>query len=178
MRRKIYTRTGDKGETSLYGGKKVFKNDIRVNAYGIVDELNSLLGIALSKIQEKKIADFIGKIQGDLFLIGSYLAGARTDLSILKSRVKEMEKIIDWTDGELPELKNFIIPTGTETAAFLFYARATARRCERELVELSTSEPVDPKVLIYFNRLSDLLFEMARYLNFKEGVKEIIWKSR
>lgn len=175
---KIYTRTGDEGKTSLYGGKRVFKNDIRVDAYGTADELNSLLGAALSKIKEEKVSNFISGIQEDLFLIGSTLAGAKSNLSILEIRVGEMERMIDWADEKLSELKNFILPAGAEDATFLFYARAVARRCERKIVKLDQKEPVDPKLLIYINRLSDLLFEMARYLNFKAGVKETIWKSR
>ncbi|MBI3380184.1 cob(I)yrinic acid a,c-diamide adenosyltransferase [Candidatus Gottesmanbacteria bacterium] len=178
MRVKIYTKTGDEGKTSLYGGKRVFKNNLRVNSYGTVDELNSILGVVLSKIKDEKVAEFINKIQEDLFLIGSNLAGAKSDLSVLKTRVVEMEKMIDWADAQLPELKNFILPSGVAGATFLFYARAVARRCERILAELNQKEPVDPKLLVYFNRLSDLLFEMARYLNFKAGVKETIWKSR
>jgi len=174
---KIYTRTGDSGQTSLYGGRRVFKNNIRVDAYGTVDELNSLLGVNLSKIKEKKIADFLGKIQTDLFLIGSNLAGAKRDLSSLGGRVTEMENMIDWMDEKLPELKNFILPQGSESATLLFYGRAVARRCERIIVTLNQKEPVEPNLLIYFNRLSDLLFEMARFLNFKQGVKETIWKS-
>lgn len=177
MRLKIYTKTGDSGKTSLYGGSRVFKSNLRVNVYGTVDELNSLLGITLSKIKEKKTADFISIIQQDLFLIGSNLAGAKTDLSILKLRVTEMEKMIDWADEKLPELKNFILPSGVESASLLFYSRAVARRCERLLVELNQKEPIDNKLLIYFNRLSDLLFVMARYLNFKSGVKETIWRN-
>lgn len=177
MRIKIYTRTGDSGKTSLYGGKRVFKNNLRVNAYGTVDELNSLLGITLSKIKEKRIADFISIIQQDLFHIGSNLAGAKIDLSILNSRVSEMEQMIDWMDEKLPELKNFILPCGVESATFLFYARTIVRRCERLSVKLNQKEPIDNKVLIYFNRFSDLLFVMARYINFRADVKEKIWKS-
>lgn len=173
---RIYTKTGDRGKTSLYGGKRVPKDDIRVDAYGTVDELNSLLGVTLSKIKDKKISDFLGRIQSDLFLIGSNLAGAKTDLSTIPVRISEMEKMIDWADAQLPTLKNFILPSGVESATFLFYARAVARRCERAIVELNQKEAVDPKLLIYINRLSDLLFEMARFLNFKKGIKETIWK--
>lgn len=178
MRLKIYTKTGDSGKTSLYGGKRVFKNDIRVNAYGTVDELNSLLGVALSKITEEKIWKFIWDIQKDLFSIGSFLAGAKIDLAVLSLRVDEMEQMIDWADAQLPELKNFILPAGVESATFLFYARAVARRCERVIVTLIQKEPLDKKLLIYFNRLSDLLFELGRYLNFKSGIKETIWKGK
>lgn len=175
---KIYTRTGDSGKTSLYGGIRVLKSSIRVSSYGTVDELNSLIGVVLSKLKDEKITKFLGKIQEDLFLIGGSLAGAKTDLSVLKSKVEEMEEMIDWADQKLPELKNFILPSGTETGALLFYSRAVVRRCERLLVELNQHESIDKKVLIYFNRLSDLLFQLARYLNFKSGIKETIWKNR
>lgn len=173
----IYTRTGDSGQTSLYGGIRVLKSSLRVSSYGTVDELNSLLGVALSKIKDRKISKFIGCIQKDLFSIGSFLAGAKIDIAELPIRVIEMEQMIDWADDKLPELKNFILPSGAEDATFLFYARAVARRCERILVELNQKEPIDKKILIYFNRLSDLLFELARYLNFKSGIKETIWKN-
>lgn len=178
MKVKIYTRTGDAGKTSLYGGLRVFKNNLRVNSYGTVDELNSLLGVVLSKLKDKDVSEFINKIQEDLFLIGSNLAGAKTDLSILNLRVTEMENMIDWADEKLPELKNFILPSGVESASLLFYSRAVARRCERLLVELNQKESIDEKVLIYFNRVSDLLFELARYLNFKSGIKETIWRNK
>ncbi len=174
---KIYTRTGDSGKTSLYAGIRVLKSSIRVSSYGTVDELNSLLGVVLSKIKEEKISKFIGCIQKDLFLIGSFLAGAKMDLSVLSTRVVEMEQMIDWADDKLPELKNFILPSGAEDATLLFYARAVVRRCEREIVALNQKEPIDKKILIYFNRLSDLLFELARYLNFESGIKETIWKN-
>lgn len=178
MRVKIYTRTGDSGETSLYGGRRVPKNNIRIEAYGSIDELNSLLGIVSSLLAYKRAEGFINQIQKDLFLIGSYLAGAKVPIERLKTRVGEMEKVIDSLDVELPSLSNFILPDGTEGAAFLFYIRAVARRCERILVELSLKEKLDKKILIYINRLSDLLFELARYLNFKSGVTETIWKEK
>ncbi len=178
MRIKIYTKTGDSGKTSIYGGVRVFKNDTRVSAYGTVDELNSFLGIVLTKIENEKICAFINDIQKDLFIIGSFLAGAKLDLLILTQRVGEMETMIDWMDEKLPELKNFILPEGVESASFLFYARAVARRCERAIVELNQKEPIDKNVLVYINRLSDLLFEMARYMNFKKGIEETIWKSK
>lgn len=173
---KIYTRTGDRGQTSLYGGVRVFKNNIRVEAYGALDELNSFLGVSIAKIKEKKISDFLTGIQEDLFLIGSSLAGAKTDLSVLKSKTTKIENMIDWADAQLPTLKNFILPAGSWGAASLFYARAVARRCERAIVTLNQKEPVDKNLLIYMNRLSDLLFQLARLVNFKDGVKEKIWK--
>lgn len=178
MRLKIYTRTGDSGKTSLYKGLRVFKNDTRVNAYGSLDELNSLLGVILSNLKDEKAADFINLIQEDLFSVGASLAGAKTNLSVLETRVNEMEEMIDWLDAKLPELKNFILPGGTREAVLLFYARAVARRCERELVALNQKDSIDKKILIYINRLSDLLFELARYLNFKAGIKETVWKNK
>ncbi|MBI5452030.1 cob(I)yrinic acid a,c-diamide adenosyltransferase, partial [Candidatus Gottesmanbacteria bacterium] len=167
---KIYTRTGDKGETSLYGGKRVSKNSIRIEAYGSIDELNSLLGIVSSFLADKRAEGFINQIQKDLFLIGSCLAGAKVSIERLKTRVWEMEKVIDSLDGELPPLSNFILPEGIERATFVYFARAVARRAERKLVALSAKEPVDKRILIYLNRLSDLLFILGRYLNFKSGV--------
>lgn len=175
---KIYTRTGDRGQTSLYGGKRVPKNHVRVNAYGTIDELNSLLGIVLSSSLEKKIENFLHIIQSDLFTIGGYLAGANVSLQEIKKRVGEMEKLIDWMDTDLPILKNFILPTGVETGSFLFFARAVARRSERELVALSEKEEVADEIFIYINRLSDLLFVMGRFVNHKHGVAETPWKSK
>lgn len=175
---KIYTRTGDRGQTSLYGGKRVSKNHIRVNAYGTIDELNSLLGIVLSLPLEEKIEGFLRLIQSDLFTIGGYLAGANVSLQEIKRRVSEMETLIDWMDKDLPPLKNFILPTGTQTGSFLFFARAVARRCERELIALSEKEKIADEIFMYMNRLSDLLFMMARYTNHKHGVAETLWKSK
>lgn len=174
---KIYTKTGDHGQTSLYNGKRVPKSHFRVNAYGTIDELNSLLGIVLAKIHEERVSTFIRRIQRDLFTIGGYLAGAPVDLASLRVRVKEMETLIDWIDGKLSPLKNFILPNGTENGTLLFFARAVARRSERELVMLSLEESIDNRVLVYMNRLSDLLFMMARYVNCKNGVAETVWKS-
>lgn len=178
MRVKIYTKTGDSGKTSLYGGIRVSKHDIRVNAYGAIDELNSLLGIVSAKLADKRVEEFISQIQSDLFLIGSHLAGAGVSLDRLKSRVEEMEKLIDKLDKELPELRNFILPEGTEESTFLYFARSVGRRAERELVTLSSQEKVDKNILMYLNRLSDLLFVLGRYLNFKSGIIETIWKEK
>lgn len=174
---RIYTRTGDKGDTSLYGGRRVPKNNIRIEAYGSIDELNSLLGIVSAKLADKRVEVFINQVQKDLFLIGSYLAGAGVSIDRLKKRVEEMEKLIDTLDKELPELKNFILPEGTEESTFLYFARSVARRAERELVTLSSKEEVNKNILMYLNRLSDLLFVLGRYLNFKSGIIETIWKG-
>lgn len=175
---KIYTKTGDKGQTSLYGGKRVSKSHYRVAAYGTIDELNSLLGVVTAQLKDKRVLDFINLVQNDLFLIGGSLAGARTGLNALTLHVEKMEKVIDWLDGQLPPIKNFILPQGVISASLLYFTRAVARRAERQLVALLPEEQVDEKILIYMNRLSDLLFMMARYINFKAGFKETIWKSK
>lgn len=199
----IYTKTGDNGETSLLGGKRVSKADLRVEAYGNIDELNSLIGIILSIIQKSKLKSPVRlasgsvagrqnykfkvkneliKVQEDLLGIGSLLADGnskRLNLSkgstLIKKRVSEFEKLIDEIDKKLPDLKNFILPGGGETGSTIHLARAVSRRAERRLVELSKKEIVDKSVLIYFNRLSDLLFTMARFTNHQENKKEIIW---
>lgn len=174
---KIYTKTGDKGDTSLYGGKRVPKKHIRVDAYGSVDELNSLLGIAVVKLDDQKIKKQIETIQKDLFAVGSNLAGAENDITFLGKRIKEMEAGIDEMSEILPPLNNFILPQGTESAVFLYYSRAVVRRAERAIISLDRREQVDETILQYFNRLSDLLFILARFINFKAGMKETIWKS-
>lgn len=188
MRIKIYTRTGDSGKTSLYGGRRVSKNDTRVNAYGTVDELNSAIGVLISFINnhEKEIRDFLSQIQSDLFTIGGYLAGSKQNLRILEKRVSEMEKLIDKLDSKLPEIKNFILPSGIREASFAHLARSITRRAEREVVRLSKpndvyrkrSRGIDKRVIVYLNRLSDLFFIIARYLNYKSGVNDIIWRSK
>jgi len=173
----IYTRTGDSGKTSLYGGQRLFKNNLRVHTYGSIDELNSLLGIVIVKLHDKRLEKFINVIQKDLFIVGSSLAGFPDNINELEKRVTEMERIIDDLDNKLPELSNFILPEGVEGATFLYFARAVCRRVEREIVGLSLKEKVDSRIIIYLNRLSDLFFNMARYLNFKAGVTESIWKK-
>jgi cob(I)alamin adenosyltransferase len=173
---KIYTKTGDSGQTSLYGGKRVSKNNIRVNAYGAIDELNSLLGVISSENKEIKTSKFVNEIQQDLFLIGSYLAGAGVDIVVLTNKVGKMEEFIDGIDKEIPKLKNFILPKGNKISALFFYARAVARRSERDVVLLSKTEKIDDSIIVYLNRLSDLLFVFARYINHKNRVKESVWK--
>jgi|SRR3989338_500654 len=175
---KIYTKTGDLGQTSLYGGKRVFKSDQRVASYGGIDELNTVLGMVLVNLSDEKIKKFLGQIQHDLFLIGSTLAGAKLDLVSLEVRVGEMERLIDSLDKNLPELKNFILPGGGEKGALVHFARSVARRAEREVVNLNVSENVDKKILVYLNRLSDLLFIIARYINHEEKQEEKVWKGR
>lgn len=183
----IYTRTGDRGETSLFGGIRVLKSDLRVQAYGNVDELNSAIGVAIateSRITNKElwINKNLVQIQNDLLLVGSILANPEGKLSkeekkYFSTRVKEFEKEIDEMDLNLPMLKNFILPGGGEVGAFLHFVRTISRRVERNTVELSQKAAVDREVIIYFNRLSDFLFTLARFVNHKEGNKETIWNK-
>lgn len=177
---KIYTKTGDKGETSLFGGKRVSKADLRVEAYGCVDELTSLIGVIISQYQKSKIKNELSNIQNDLFEISSVLASPNTKYYIqntkyLESRVGDFELLIDKLSKDLPELKNFILPGGGEAGSLLHFARTVCRRAERRIVELSQKENVPENIIAYFNRLSDLLFVMARYINYKEKKKEVIW---
>ncbi|MCL4338345.1 cob(I)yrinic acid a,c-diamide adenosyltransferase [Patescibacteria group bacterium] len=176
---KIYTRTGDDGKTSLYGGTRVEKHNLRVVAFGTVDELNSVVGVLISHLEkEKKLSDFFHKIQSDLLSIGSHLALGKSDLVNIKGRDSEMEVLIDSIDEKLEPLKNFILPGGTKAASFSHLARSVCRRAEREVVRLyNTESNVDRLVLVYLNRLSDLFFETARYLNKMAKVKENVWLS-
>lgn len=181
----IYTKKGDRGRTSLGSGVKRFKDDIRVDTYGTVDELNSILGVICSEIDKKKsygkyLLKILNQVQDDMFSIGSYLSNpANYDLvSHLSKNTLEFEKEIDEMTEELPELSNFILPGGGRVGALFQLARTVSRRCERRLVSLSKKEKINTDVLQYINRLSDLFFTMSRYSNFSEGKKETIWKRR
>lgn len=178
----IYTKFGDKGKTSLYGGKTVSKADIRVNAYGQIDELNSFLGIIISEIKDKTIKKELIVIQNDLFEIGSSLANPAINKHVslskyLKLRVLEFEKKIDKLSLKLKELENFILPGGGKTGSKLHYARTLTRKAERRIVALSQKETINTDILIFINRLSDLLFTYARFINKKERKKETIWNG-
>lgn len=176
----IYTRQGDKGKTSLYGGKTVSKGSSRVEAYGTVDELNSLVGVIAARMD----GDFqkeLFKIQNDLLEIGSHLANPNSKdggvKKYLGERVTDFEKIIDSIEKELPELENFILPGGSERGSLIHLARSVARRAERNVVRLADEESVSEGVIIYLNRLSDLFFDIARKTNFDEQKTEVIWKK-
>ncbi|MBI2036167.1 cob(I)yrinic acid a,c-diamide adenosyltransferase [Candidatus Microgenomates bacterium] len=178
---KIYTRTGDKGQTSLFGGKRVGKDDVRVEAYGTIDELNSAIGLTIAMINDKglRMKNELVKIQNDLFDIGSILASSSKTLNLkpitLKSRVTEFEELIDELTEKLPQLRNFILPGGGKAGASLHLARAVCRRAERRVIALAKKEQVTSEIIIYLNRLSDLLFTIARFVNQQEKKKEIIW---
>jgi len=178
----IYTKFGDKGKTSLFGGKTVSKGNLRIEAYGNLDELNSFLGVVLAQTKDKNIKSELLKIQQDLFDIGANLADLRVQQNQvieqkLKTRVSEFEKQIDLLTKKLPILNNFILPSG-RIGSLLHYARTIARRAERRTVILAEKEKVLPEVLVYLNRLSDLLFIFARAINHKEKQRETIWSSK
>lgn len=179
MAGKIYTRTGDKGKTSLFDGKRVFKSDRKVEAYGTIDELNSAIGAASAFIKVASINKELEQIQNDLFEIGSSLAVSKTlPVDQLENRPKEFEVLIDKLTKQLPLLSQFILPGGGKGGALLHVARTVARRAERNIVQLNQKEHVDQTIIIYLNRLSDLLFTMSRFVNFKEKKKEKIWRKR
>lgn len=179
----IYTKTGDKGKTSLFSGKRVWKDDARIDAYGTLDELNSVIGIILSyntkKTKEHKyITQQLIRIQYAIFPICSYFAGLPDTLSDidLDLEIKNLEKEIDRMTKKMPTLSNFILPGGGVVGAHLHLARTVSRRAERAIIKLHKKEGVDIRVIQYINRLSDVFFTMARYSNFIEKKKETIWE--
>lgn len=180
---KLYTRTGDTGQTSLLGGGRVWKDDARVAAYGDVDELNAVLGTVAATEPHDLEPDLLEEIQRDLFAIGGRLAnaapekGAKTPEKAVISpeRVSDLEHAIDRAAKELPPLKAFVLPGGTPKAAQLHTARTVCRRAERSVVALQKSESVPPEILQYLNRLSDLLFALARLANHRAGLRERTW---
>jgi len=184
---KIYTKTGDKGETGLYGGKRVRKDNLRVAAYGDIDETNAAIGIARSYIQEgssgsREVLSFIDSaletVQNKLFALGAVLSGSEDqNFSIKDADVDYLEKCIDHIDDIVPPIKAFILPFGTDLSARLHLARTVSRRAERSIVALSSSEQVDPNALVYANRLSDFLFTLARFANKAQGVPDTLWKK-
>ncbi|OGG24183.1 ATP:cob(I)alamin adenosyltransferase [Candidatus Gottesmanbacteria bacterium RIFCSPLOWO2_01_FULL_43_11b] len=173
----IYTKTGDTGMTSLFGGKRVLKCEELVDVYGSLDELNSWVGLIASQIKTKDIQRFLFSIQEDLFTIGSNLAGAKTEIKQLSGRVAEMEKRIDTMENKAGKLRNFILPGGSQLASFVHIARSICRRVERQTVALKQKEDVDSKILIYLNRLSDFLFMVARLINHEEHIEEVVWSG-
>lgn len=173
----LYTKSGDRGQTSLLGGSMVAKDDPRVEAYGSVDELNAVLGLVIAFSDVDDVSASLSRIQKDLFIIGSELAGGKKHIS--PSRIGDLEKEIDALWPELPPLKHFIIPGGSKTASLLHLARTVCRRAERQVVLLSSKEKkkMNPDIITYLNRLSDLLFTHARYVNYKKKKEELIWKG-
>lgn len=173
----IYTKTGDAGSTSLFGGKRVLKCEELVDVYGSIDELNSWIGLVASVIDTSDVSEFLADIQSDLFTIGSHLAGWKSTLSHLPKRVEEMEARIDVLDDTLPKLTNFILPGGTTLAAQIHLARAVCRRVERQAVALGQKQTIDSRIFMYVNRLSDLLFMLSRFINHEAGIVEVTWQG-
>jgi cob(I)alamin adenosyltransferase len=174
---KIYTRTGDRGETSLFGGARVPKNDARIESYGTVDELNSHIGVARAAWPASPIDDHLLAAQRDLFDIGAHLASPGTSrfAGVEASRIEALERAIDAMEAELAPLKSFILPGGTLAAAQLHVARTVCRRAERLVVGLHDDDPATQSSIAYLNRLSDFLFVAARYANRKHGVEDVPW---
>lgn len=180
---RIYTRTGDKGETGLFGGGRVPKDDPRVDAYGDIDELNAVLGLARSIEMMPRIDEVLAPIQRDLFSLGALLATphpekVREQLAkarIDDARITELERAIDAGEAELEPLTAFILPGGTPKSAALHVARTVCRRAERRVIALSHTVTLPPIVVIYLNRLSDLLFVLARVANRRAGAAEVTW---
>ncbi|CUT04851.1 cob(I)yrinic acid a,c-diamide adenosyltransferase [Candidatus Chrysopegis kryptomonas] len=177
---KIYTRTGDDGTTSLFAGGRVKKDDARVEAYGTVDELNSILGIVRAISKNAEINEIIQEIQNYLFHLGADLATPFEveNLKIKRIAKEDVEKIERWIDEidlRLEPLKNFILPGGTLLASFLHLARTVCRRAERRIVYLSEREKINTQIIPFVNRLSDLLFVLARYANKIENVPDVKW---
>jgi cob(I)alamin adenosyltransferase len=171
---KVYTRTGDQGQTSLVGGERVSKASPRVDAYGEVDELNSLIGLARARLHEIDIDEALGIVQNDLFTLGADLASPETVQvpRIDESFITRLEELADRFLAELEPLKEFILPGGSESGAALHLCRTVARRAERRVVDLSETERLNPAVIAYLNRLSDLLFILARAVNKRASVPE------
>ena len=180
---KIYTRTGDEGETALFGGGRVSKDHPRVAAYGDVDELSSVLGVVRATEPTEFFDPLLQSIQRDLFSIGGHLATpdpARVAKALEKAalsaeRVSEFERVIDEADRELPPLRAFVLPAGTQKSAVLHLARTVCRRAERRVVHLGQESDVPSLFLVYLNRLSDLLFTLARLANHRAGVGDVTW---
>lgn len=177
----IYTKTGDTGETGLFGGGRVGKDDPRVDAYGEVDELNATLGLARASGLHAELDALASRLQNQLFTVGAILAtptASKAASAIPKldpAWISDMEKAIDQADKELPPLSNFILPHGSQPAAALHVARTVCRRAERRVVPLVRAGKAEPMLITYMNRLSDLLFTMARLQNHRSGVKDTPW---
>mgnify|MGYP001266565137 CR=1 FL=1 len=180
---KVYTRKGDTGETSLIGGTRVKKYNLRIEAYGTVDELNSFIGLIRDTAEASDQDALLMDIQNRLFTIGSELASdpenSRMKVPELQpADIEALEKAIDKMDEQLEPLKNFILPGGDLAASYCHVARCVCRRAERRVIELNEQAAVDPKIMKYLNRLSDYLFVVARYFTRQHGGVETLWKTR
>ncbi|PYR98654.1 MAG: cob(I)yrinic acid a,c-diamide adenosyltransferase [Acidobacteria bacterium] len=178
---KIYTKTGDRGDTRLFDGTKVRKYDDRVEAYGAIDELNSFIGASSTFLQDPALKVMLAEIQKDLFSVGAQLADpgfrdqSRAKFQLDPGRIAALENAIDSFETELPPLRQFILAGGGHGGALLHVARTVCRRAERRVVSLSEKVEIHPNVIVYLNRLSDFLFVIARLVNHREGKQEILW---
>ena len=182
---KIYTKTGDKGETGLFGGERVSKDSLRISAYGTIDELNSFIGLTITEVGDKSVKENLLKIQNQLFVVGSDLATPEDEktkkLNIQRtpaSYYADIEKMIDEYDEQLEELRNFILPGGSKGAAMLHVCRTICRRAEREVVALKNSVTIGENIIIFLNRLSDLLFVLSRFENKVSNHPDTIWNPK
>ena len=180
---KIYTKTGDTGETSLIGGKRVSKAELRIRAYGTVDELNAYVGLLRDQPVNKSRASILTEIQDRLFTMGSLLASPEPSASITLPQLSEqdvswLEIEIDKMDKTLPPMRSFVLPGGHESVSFGHITRTVCRRAEREVVLLSDTEPVDPLIIKYLNRLSDFFFVLCRKMAAELKINETPWKAR
>ena len=185
----IYTKTGDKGMTSLVGGQRVSKTDPRLEAYGTVDELNSELGVLLTYLEKEEDRLVVGQVQNDLFVVGGYLAtdqsspNARHQIVVSDEMVSMLESAIDSIESSLPPLRAFVLPGGSRGSAVCHVCRTVCRRAERRILDLNNhltsdgNDGIDENVLRYINRLSDFLFVLARKINIIANKDEIIWKN-
>jgi cob(I)alamin adenosyltransferase len=181
---KIYTRTGDAGDTALFGGGRLGKGHARVEAMGSVDELNAMLGWAIGTVADAEVRERLESVQHDLFALGAELASPRDSSrprpetpGLPQDRTRQLERWIDEADADLPELKAFVLPGGAPSAAAIHLARTVCRRAERAVVRLSESERVEDALVAYLNRLSDLLFVLARAENHRVGEPDVEWRK-
>lgn len=181
---KIYTKTGDKGETGLFGGPRVSKNSSRIEAYGTIDELNSFIGLAITEIRDNSLKNLLEKLQNELFNVGADLATPLTEKNkklnikrISEDYFLDIEKEIDNYESELETLKNFILPGGSKAASILHICRTISRRAERNVVALNKEEKINKNIVIFLNRLSDLFFVLSRYENKISNIPDIKWNG-
>ena len=181
---KIYTKTGDKGETGLFGGERVLKDSPRIRAYGTIDELNAFIGLAITEVKDDSVKQLLSDIQNKLFVIGSDLATPDNDktkkLDIFRTPAEFyqlLERSIDKYENELEPLKNFILPGGSKSASILHVCRTITRRAERELIALNSTVNIGENIIIFTNRLSDLFFVLSRYENKVSSFEDIKWQS-
>ena len=179
---KIYTKTGDRGETGLVGGKRLSKDSLRIQAYGDVDELNAFLGVCRTFNKHTELGEILHHLQAELFDLGADLAtplDSKVQVPrVQKKQISNLEKWIDSIDEKVTPLRHFILPGGCVLSANLHLARTACRRAERSIVALQKHEDVGENVIMYINRLSDLLFMMARFANKVEGIDEELWKKK